>query len=103
MVLVRQEICKPLFGNARPGSCVGDHQGGGEVKLTMHREDKAELLATAAQIERHAEQMLTGSVSASETVKLQRIIVLARYMREHLEMLRDSPHAPSLSEIAARR
>jgi len=69
----------------------------------MHREDKAELLATAAQIERHAEQMLTGSVSASETVKLQRIIVLARYMREHLEMLRDSPHAPSLSEIAARR
>ena len=53
----------------------------------MHREDKAELLATAAQIERHAEQMLTGSVSASETVKLQRIIVLARYMREHLEML----------------
>ena len=53
----------------------------------MHREDKAELLATAAQIERQAEQMLTGSVSASETVKLQRIIVLARYMREHLEML----------------
>jgi len=53
----------------------------------MHREDKAELLATAAQIERHAEQMLTGSLSASETVKLQRIIVLARYMREHLEML----------------
>jgi len=69
----------------------------------MHREDKAELLATAAQIERHAEQMLTASVSASETVKLQRIIVLARYMREHLEMLRDSPHAPRLSEFAARR
>src|SRR5882762_2411424 len=87
MVLVRQKICKPLFSNARPGFCIGDHPRGQEVKLTMHREDKAELLATAAQIERHAEQMLTGSLSASETVKLQRIIVLARYMREHLEML----------------
>jgi hypothetical protein len=93
MVLVRQKICKPLFGNARPGSCVGDYQRGEEVKLTMHREDKAELLATAAQIERHAQQLLTGSLSASETVKLRRIIVFARYMREHLEMLRESPHA----------
>jgi hypothetical protein len=65
----------------------------------MHREDKAELLATAAQIERHAQQILTGSVSAPESVKLQRIIVLARYMREHLEMLRDSSHAPLLVGI----
>ncbi len=69
----------------------------------MHREDKAELLATAAQIERHAQQMLAGSLSASYAVKLQRIIVLTRYMREHLEMLRDSPHAPRLREFARRR
>ncbi|PYU27123.1 MAG: hypothetical protein DMG30_00175 [Acidobacteria bacterium] len=89
---MRQKICKPLFGNARPGFCIGDHPRGREVKLTMHREDKAELLATAAQIERHALQLLTGSLSASETENLQRIIVLARYMREHLEMLRESPH-----------
>lgn len=56
----------------------------------MHREDKAELMATAAQIEQHAAQMLAGEHSAFEVATLQHIVLLARYMKEHLAMLRES-------------
>jgi hypothetical protein len=56
----------------------------------MHREDKRELLATATQIERQARRLLAGDHTAPEMARLQKIVVLARYMREHLEMLRES-------------
>ena len=59
----------------------------------MHAEDKAELLATAAKIEQHAQQMLAEERSAAEVVTLQHIVLLARYMKEHLAMLRDNGDA----------
>jgi hypothetical protein len=53
----------------------------------LHVEDKAELLATMARIEEEAQSLL-GSVKGPEEVSsVQQIAVLARYVREHLEMI----------------
>ena len=59
----------------------------------MHREDKTELLATAAQIEQQAQLLLAGDHTAPEVARLQQIIVLARYLKEHVDMLRESGEA----------
>jgi hypothetical protein len=55
----------------------------------MHPDDQGELLATAANIEQQARQMLAADRSASERARLQRIVLLVQYMKEHLEMLRE--------------
>jgi hypothetical protein len=54
--------------------------------LGLHVEDKAELLATMARIEEEA-QALLASVKGPEMASVQQIAVLARYVREHLEMI----------------
>ena len=64
----------------------------------MHLEDKAELLANVAQIEQHAEEMLAAERTAFEVATLQHIVRLARYMREHLAMLRDTGEAVEKAE-----
>ena len=55
----------------------------------MHREDQFELVATATKIEQQAKQLLARDASTWQTATLQHILFLVRYMKEHLDMLRD--------------
>jgi hypothetical protein len=94
------KINKRLTHKGRRTSCIAPAAREGQDKggSAMHLEDKAELLANVAQIEQHAEEMLAAERTAFEVATLQHIVRLARYMREHLAMLRDTGEAVEKAE-----
>jgi len=53
----------------------------------MHNIDTLELLANVSELGREATSLLTEAAMAPHKARLQRIIVILDYMREHLEMV----------------
>lgn len=53
----------------------------------MHKIDRLELLANVSELGREARSLLAEAASPRHSARLQRIIVILGYMREHLEMV----------------
>lgn len=53
----------------------------------MHKVDRLELLANVWELVREANCLLAEATMTPHTARLRRIIMILRYMREHLEMV----------------
>jgi hypothetical protein len=53
----------------------------------MHVEDKKDLLATTAKIQRELQRLLSERPALSRRKEFERIGRLARYLQEHVEMI----------------
>ena len=57
----------------------------------MHKIDRVELLANVGEIGKEASALLEEAAMAPYRPRLRRMLVLLRYMREHLEMVSPAP------------